>query len=297
MGWKTIVINEQTRISLFLNNLKISYDDEYITIPISDIETIIFEHNATIITIPILVKLLQNNINIVVCDETHDPMGIFLPFNNHCNAFKKLNIQLNWQEGRKNKLWTMIITEKIQGEIINLQLAKLENYKLIQKHCNYVKLGDKTNREAVSARIYFNSYFDNFTRFHHDTINSALNYGYKIIASYISRFIASRGYLTQLGIHHKGESNPFNLTYDFIEPFRIIVDRYVYTYLSMEEEFNMVHRYNLVNLLNCKVKVGNEKCILTKAIDKIIDSYFAVLNREREDILTYDYQYIEYETN
>lgn len=34
-----------------------------------------------------------------------------------------------------------------------------------------------------------------------------------------------------VGHHHIGESNPFNLTYDFIEPFRAVVDAWVFLYI------------------------------------------------------------------
>lgn len=124
-----------------------------------------------------------------------------------------------------------------------------------------------------------------------------MNYGYKIIASYISKFIASRGYLTQLGIHHIGEGNPFNLTYDFIETFRVIVDQFIIKELKPKDELDMIDRYQLTNILNSKVVINNKKIYLSAAIETIVDSYFRFLNKETEEIITYDYKNIIFATS
>lgn len=58
-------------------------------------------------------------------------------------------------------------------------------------------------------------------------INDALNYGYAILLSHVSREIAAAGYITQLGIWHTNEFNQFNLASDLMEPFRPIIDDYV----------------------------------------------------------------------
>ncbi len=65
--------------------------------------------------------------------------------------------------------------------------------------------------------------------------NMALNYGYSILLSCFNRELVQNGYLTQLGIWHKYEFNFFNLSSDFIEPFRVLVDRVVY---NLKEEDN-----------------------------------------------------------
>ena len=125
-----------------------------------------------------------------------------------------------------------------------------------------------------------------FVRHNQDTINYALNYGYKILASYISRCIASRGFITQLGIHHIGESNPFNLTYDFIEPFRVIVDLWVKE--NVNDVFNVVMKQEIIALLNYKVFVEGKWLRLTDTIEDIVDSYIGYLEERNQDIITID---------
>ena len=270
--------------------MRITIDDEYQNIPLSDIDTVIFSHIGVVITIPLLSKLVENNINIIVCDDKNDPIGIFQPFNNHSLVFKRLNNQLNWKLTRKKKFWKIIIEQKIQSEIDALTIEKKND--LIIKQLNVYKdsvyTDDQTNREAIAARSYFQELFGNgFTRDDNNVVNAALNYGYKIIASYISKCITSRGLITQLGVHHIGESNPFNLTYDFIEPFRVFIDLWVYE--NIKSSFSTYEKTEIINILNYKINVNHKWIRLCDAIEDIIDSYIAFLDERENNIITIDY--------
>ena len=147
---------------------------------------------------------------------------------------------------------------------------------------------DDTNREAASAKVYFIALFGkSFSREDNCAINAGLNYGYKIIASHISRCLASRGLITQLGIHHKGEANPFNLTYDFIEPFRYVVDMFVHEYIN--EKFGVKEKRMLIDLLQSKIFINNKWMRLVDASEDILDSYIAFLNESNDSILRINY--------
>lgn len=289
MGWKTVIIGSEAKVSLSLNKLKITIGNEFQNVPLGDIDTVIFSHNRVIITIPLLSALVENNINIIICDEKNDPIGIFQPFNGHSLVFKRLNAQINWKLTRKKKLWKRIIELKIQSEIDALILEKRQ-VKVIEQLKVYresVYTDDQTNREAASARMYFTEMFgDGFTRDIPNIQNYALNYGYKILASYISRCIASRGLITQLGIHHIGESNPFNLTYDFIEPLRAIIDLWVIE--SITDTFNAPLKQELIGILNSRVYVKDKWMRLNGAIEDIVDSYIAYLDERSNEVLYID---------
>ena len=289
MGWKTVIIGSEAKVSLSLNKLKITIGNEFQNVPLGDIDTVIFSHNRVIITIPLLSALVENNINIIICDEKNDPIGIFQPFNGHSLVFKRLNAQINWKLTRKKKLWKRIIELKIQSEIDALILEKRQ-VKIIEQLKVYresVYTDDQTNREAASARMYFTEMFgDDFTRDIPSIQNYALNYGYKILASYISRCIASRGLITQLGIHHIGESNPFNLTYDFIELLRAIIDLWVIE--SITDTFNAPLKQELIGILNYRVYVKDKWMRLNDAIEDIVDSYIAYLDERSNEVLLID---------
>lgn len=291
MGWKTIVIGAECVVSLTYNRMKITLGNDYQNIPLNDIDTVIFSHDKVTMTIPLLSELIRNNINVVVCDSKNDPIGVFQAFNGHSLAFKQLKKQLDWKVTRKKKLWKKIIQYKIMSEYHLLEELELEPsiQQQLKYYANTVQSDDVSNREAASARLYFNALFgDNFKRDDPIPINFALNYGYKIVASYISKCITSRGLLTQLGIHHIGEGNAFNLTYDFIEPFRVIIDHWVYENVS--ETFVVSQKIELIKLLQAIICVNGKWYRLTDALEDIIDSYIAFLNETNDQILFVDYK-------
>lgn len=290
MSWKTVIIGSECKVSLSMNRMKVTIGDEYHNIPLCDLDTVIFTHDKAVITIPLLAQLMENNVNVVICDHKNDPIGVFQPFNTHSLVFKQLQKQIDWKKTRKKKLWKRIVKNKIQSEIDVLELLEIKNapLSLLKEYRDSIYNDDQTNREGASARLYFSSLFgSDFTRNDLNAINFALDYGYKIIASYLSKCIVSRGLLTQLGIHHIGESNAFNLTYDFIEPFRALIDAWVYE--NIEDQFSIAQKQELIELLQVKVYVDGKWFRLNDAIEDIVDSYIGFLNEKNDDILRIDF--------
>ena len=113
--------------------------------------------------------------------------------------------------------------------------------------------------------MYFNSLFGNkFVRNNNDKINAALNYGYAILLSTVNKEVVSNGYLTQLGIHHKNEFNEFNLTCDLMEPFRVIIDNFVYYNQARELDTN--YKLDIVNIFNNIYKYQGKNYVLKDII-------------------------------
>ena len=100
--------------------------------------------------------------------------------------FKQLNKQINWKITRRKKLWKFIIEQKIQTEIdvLDLIYEDCDELEILIGYKNSVYNDDQTNREAVSAKCYFERCLE--TKFYRDDKNDvrnfALNYGYKIAA-------------------------------------------------------------------------------------------------------------------
>ena len=69
MGWRTIYIEEGHKVSLYLNNLKIEDSDESYIVPISDIDTVIFNNYKLFVTVQLLCKLSQNNVCVIICEK------------------------------------------------------------------------------------------------------------------------------------------------------------------------------------------------------------------------------------
>ena len=194
MGWKTVIIGCESKVSISLNRMKITIGSEYQNIALCDIDTVIFSHQRVVITIPLISELIKNNINVIICDERNDPIGIFQPFNGHSLVFKQLNKQINWKITRKKRLWKHIVEQKIQSEInaVNLVNPTSTGIEKLKQYRASIYTDDQTNREAAAARLYYAEMFGkDFGRGDDSVTNYALNYGYKILASYISKCIAS----------------------------------------------------------------------------------------------------------
>ena len=146
-------------------------------------------------------------------------------------------------------MWQRIVREKIRQQARFLEERDYSEAKAVYSAIPEVRSGDTTNREAQAARIYFEALFGKgFNRNAEIPLNAALNYGYAILLSMVNREIASRGYLTQCGICHRNEYNQFNLTCDFMEPFRPAIDRLVVDYFV--GDFDLETKRVLADLAN-----------------------------------------------
>ena len=277
MGYRQVIIKKSEKLHFKDKQLIIDKDNQSTKIPLEDINYILIEDSSTIITTRLLAELGKNAISLIVCDERFDPTSIMYPYNYH---FKQLDVfthQLEIDDSIKNEFWNQIVKRKIENSIRVLEMTSKEEFPIskLNEYINEVIEGDSRNREGLAAKIYFRSIFgSDFIRFYDDNINAALNYGYTILASAIIRNLAVYGLNTYLGIHHNSKINNFNLAYDFLEPYRSVIDKFVYDnkddiVLPLSFEF----RKKLINLLNKEVLHQNKKYTIEYSISLLIKSY------------------------
>lgn len=277
MGYRQVIIKKSEKLHFKDKQLIIDKDNQSTKIPLEDINYILIEDSTTIITTRLLAELGKNAISLIVCDERFDPTSIMYPYNYH---FKQLDVftnQLEIDDSIKNEFWNQIVKRKIENSIRVLEMTSKEEFPIskLNEYINEVIDGDSRNREGLAAKIYFRSIFgSDFIRFYDDNINAALNYGYTILASAIIRNLAVYGLNTYLGIHHNSKINNFNLAYDFLEPYRSVIDKFVYDnkediVLPLSFEF----RKKLINLLNKEVLHQNKKYTIEYSISLLIKSY------------------------
>ena len=253
MSFRTVVITKHSKLSYKNRYLAVKSELEEKYIHLSEIDTIIVDSIAVSISSYLLKELADNKINIIFCDEKHNPFGELSSFYSSHNTSKKILTQIKWSNKQKDELWSLIVKNKIINQALLLHKINSDNYELLMSYVNDVRVGDKTNREAHSAKVYFNSLFTKkFVRNANDDINAALNYGYSILLSNFNKEIINNGYLTQLGIHHKSEFNQFNLACDLMEPFRPIIDNFVY--YNQTREFDSKYKLDLINIFNNNYK-------------------------------------------
>ena len=160
---------------------------------------------------------------------------------------------------------------------------------LLKQYLTELVIGDATNREGHAAKVYFNALFGmDFSRSAEIPVNAALNYGYSILLSAFNREIVANGYFTQLGICHNNMFNQFNLSSDLMEPFRILVDRYVYFMKS--DKFTSEEKQKLINLLNDEVIIDTKRNYVNNAIKIYCKSVFNAINENDTALLKF-YKY------
>ena len=287
MGWRTVVVNKNCKLS-YKNDYLVIRSEELQMIHLSEINLIIIENGMVSITSYLINELINNKIKLIFCDETHNPSGEIVPYYSSFNTSKKIQNQIKWKDDVKDEVWQQIVKCKIHNQAMLLERLNINGYEKLLKYENQVERGDKTNREGHAAKVYFNLLFGkNFIRGTSDSINSSLDYGYSIILSTINKEVVSKGYITQIGINHKSEFNQFNLTCDLMEPFRPLVDEIVYD--SINADFDKKQKYKLINVLNNKVTINNRDQYVINAIPIYIQSVFDALENEKESkILNYE---------
>ena len=265
MSFRTVVITKQSKLNYKNRFLVVKQEDDEKYIHLSEIDTLIIDSISVSISTYLLKELSDNKINTIFCDEKHNPFGEIIPYYSRHNSSKKLKEQISWKPKDKKVLWQVIIKNKIINQSRLLKKIKSKSYKDLIKYSDEVYIDDKTNREGHAAKVYFNSLFGkDFVRHENDSINSALNYGYAILLSTINKEIINNGFVTQLGIHHKSEFNEFNLTCDLMEPFRVIIDSFVY--YNKDRTFDKQYKLDLINIFNNTYKYKNKKYILKDII-------------------------------
>jgi CRISPR-associated protein Cas1 len=284
MNWKTIIIRENDELRLNNNQFTLidKKENTKLQFSLEDINCIILENSHSLITGHLLSKLAENNISLIVTDKKYDPTGLLISLNQHFSPLSVFRKQLKMTQRFKDLLWKKIVQKKIENSCVVLeQQGSKKDLKWIKSQFKKVENGDKTNREGAVAKYFFRKlYGKKFVRFADDNINNALNYGYKILNSALSRNIISYGLNDHLGIKHCGPTNWFNLSSDFIEPLRPIVDYWVANnFLILEKENNLSSqiREKIVKILYHPVKINNIKTKVYIAIDIMIKSFISCL--------------------
>ena len=276
MSFRTVVISRKSKISYKNRFLVVKREEDEKYIHLSEIDTIIVDSISVSISAYLLKELAENKINIMFCDEKHNPFGELVPYYSKHNTSKMIKEQISWKATDKDKMWAEIVKNKIMNQALLLRKIKSSKYELVLSYVDEVVSGDKTNREGHAAKVYFNALFGNkFVRNADDSINAALNYGYAILLSTINKEIINNGYLTQLGIHHKNEFNEFNLTCDLMEPFRIVVDNFVY--YNQDRKFDTEYKMDIVNILNNTFNYLNKNYILKDIIRMFVKSTLEIM--------------------
>ena len=224
MSTRTVVIRNGAKLDYQLNYLVIRNCDSK-RVFLDEIQTLLIESTAVSLTAVLISELTKRKVNVIFCDDKRNPIAELMSLRGSHDVSLKIKKQIHWSSEFKEQVWTEIVKEKIKKQAQHLERWQKKESLHLWDFFDEVTTGDKTNREGHAAKVYFNALFGNgFTRNDDNSINAALNYGYSILLSEFNREIVSNGYLTQLGLFHDNQFNPFNFSSDLMEPFRPIID-------------------------------------------------------------------------
>ena len=285
-------------MNLHLDNLKIhnKKEDKELIVPIKDIHSLIIDNDKSVLTVHLMNALSKYNVNVVLCGVDHLPKTLIIPQTGNEQAPLMLKRQIDWSEEIKGYVQKQIVMAKIKNQMKLLRYHGKDRdvIKKMEQFYSEVKFADRTNREGLAAKMYFRALFgSDFKRFDEDVVNFALNYGYAIMRSQVSKTIIAKGLTPCLGFFHKGPTNHFNLSDDFLEVFRPIVDHYVYEHLRGEERFKASHKIDLIAQTTKKIYFKNVKQTIFNTINQYVDTVIAFtetgdLNKVVHPTIKYD---------
>lgn len=281
MSWRTVILTQNAKISLRLNHLVVK-TDQIKTVALEEISVLIIENPNIVMTGHLLNALSQYKITTIICNEQHLPHAQLNLIYGHFRQPSIIKEQINWPKERKELLWQQITKQKISNQKQVLQrFYPNEDYSNFDKYITYVEPGDVTNREGHAAKVYFNELFGkSFIRGAETVTNWALNYGYALLSSLITRIIITKGLLTELGIHHRNQYNSYNLSSDLMEVYRPFIDDIVKS--NIVNEFGKDERRVLIEIFNQKILIRGQKQFLANSIHIFVDSVIKYLNSDKE---------------
>ena len=273
MGYRSVVISSSVRITVKNEQLVIEGENSG-SVPIEDIRTLMLESRSSTITTYALSSLSEAGVCVFVCDEKHLPSAIIQPVGRHFRQRKQILTQLSQSKPHLKRMWQEIVVSKIKNQAKCLELCGVDSeyFQKVDRLSNLVQSGDTTNIEGQAAALYFRYLFGKeFSRGQDSDINSALNYGYAILRGYIARTLANYGYEPCIGIHHHSELNNYNFADDLIEPFRPLVDLFVFQNMT-NTEFSTKEKRELCNILNYELVSGDGHHSAAYAVERLIHS-------------------------
>jgi len=253
---RTIIISTPSYVSFKNNQLVCSNIDigtDIKTAPIEDIGVVIVENQRSVLSVPVINALADNNVALVYCDSHYMPSSLLFSLSPNATQSEMHRLQIAANSAVNNNIWKQLIEAKIMNQSLLLNKLQKDGSALKPYYSN-VKSGDIDNREGIAAKIYWRYLFgQEFIRDREGTApNNLLNYGYSILRSAVARALFGSGLNPAFGVFHRNRYNPLPLVDDVMEPFRPFVDEIVFfLYENGEEELTKEVKEHLVSSLTC----------------------------------------------
>lgn len=277
---RTLFFGNPAYLSTKNEQIVISYpnkEQEAKTVAIEDIGVIVLESQQITITNGLLEKLINNNVALINCDQSHLPIGLLMPLNGHTEQSERFRNQINASAPLKKNLWQQTISSKIMNQAGLLKEKGIPCRKM-EIWAKEVTSGDALNHESRAAVFYWQNLItiENFNRGQKGIPpNNLLNYGYAILRAITARAIVSSGMLPTLGIFHRNKYNAYCLADDLMEPYRPYVDLIVTHIMETEdniEELSIDIKKQLLSIAAIDVIIDGKNSPLMVAMSRTTNS-------------------------
>lgn len=231
----------------------------------------------------VIAKFSEYDIALLVCDWRKVPIAAASPWSEHTRIGARQQAQASVSVPRKKQAWARIIRSKIAGQahVLNV-LGNLKQSKVVYELSRQVKSGDPDNREAQAARLYWAALPKEHRFIRSPGVggkyNNSLDYGYTILRGHGIRAITSAGLNGALGVFHRGRSNSFALVDDLMEPFRPMIDYFVFSSLTPKDELSNEDKRQIV--AHCNGVFNEYGQLLSTAFEDFAQSFGMYLEGE-----------------
>jgi CRISPR-associated protein Cas1 len=223
---------------------------------------------------------MTHNIALITCDNTHQPVGLFMPLNTHYIQHQHTQAQLQATEPLKKQLWAQTVAAKIKSQHTLLAKNNLPTGTLKTLYANVLS-ADTDNKEAQAAAHYWKHIFVHIPTYQHQKFardrhgappNHLLNYAYALLRAATARALVSAGLLPIAGIHHHNQYNAYPLADDIMEPYRTYADQCVLQIITTTPQTLQNHdltpeiKQQLLKTLHTDVLINNQTKPLIQAL-------------------------------
>ncbi len=259
---------------------------------IEDIGVVILDHSRITITHSLMTALLENNVALIHCNDSHHPTGMMLNLEGNSLQTLRFKDQIAASEPLKKQLWQQTVAAKIENQQELLRGIGID-VKPTESMLLNLKSGDPDNYEARAAAYYwsklFTAYVPSFRREREgEPPNSLLNYGYAILRAAVARSLVGSGLHPTLGIFHSNQYNAYCLADDIMEPYRPFVDREVLACLHDGEDITSLNtsvKSRMLRVLQQDAHYGKERSPLMVGMVRTTASLAACFDGSRRRIV------------
>ena len=162
MGWRTIVVNQHSKLTYKNNHLLYKDSSRTEMIHLSEIDILLLETTDIVLSTMLVKRLSDENILVIFCDNKRLPVAQLVPYYGKHDSSLQFSKQIEWNETVKGLVWTEIIAQKIFNQAVFLYECGFDKKsESLTRLYDELQMFDPSNREGHAARIYFNTLFGN----------------------------------------------------------------------------------------------------------------------------------------